>query len=126
MTVQGYTAKIQGIRRYLKIMEYKGYYATIEYDKTDDIFVGKVLGLSDSLNFHGKSISEAENMFHQSIDNYLDFRKKTDEWNEGGVCRPLIISYALLNFDYSLTTVYMFIYDILWCSMTLYKHKKTA
>lgn len=60
-------------------MEYKGYYATIEYDKTDDIFVGKVLGLPDSLNFHGKSISEAENMFHQSIDNYVDFHKRTNK-----------------------------------------------
>lgn len=79
MTVRGFMAKIQGIRRRLKIMEYKGYYATIEYDKKDDIFVGKVHGLPETLNFHGKSISEAENMFHQSIDNYLDFHKKTDE-----------------------------------------------
>ena len=39
-------------------MEYKGYHAKIEYDSDDEIFVGHVLGLTDSLNFHGESIKE--------------------------------------------------------------------
>ena len=55
-----------------KMMEYKGYHATVEYDSDDNIFVGKVHGLSDLLSFHGVSVTELENMFHQSIDNYLD------------------------------------------------------
>ena len=52
-------------------MEYKGYHAQIEFDAEDGIFVGKVYGITDSLNFHGTSVSELEEMFHQSIDNYL-------------------------------------------------------
>lgn len=52
-------------------MEYKGYHAQIEYDSDDAIFVGKVCGIIDSLNFHGTSVKELETMFHQSIDNYL-------------------------------------------------------
>lgn len=59
-----------------KMMEYKGYHATVEYDSDDNIFVGKVHGLSDSLSFHGVSVTELENMFHQSIDNYLDICAK--------------------------------------------------
>lgn len=55
-----------------KMMEYKGYHAQIEYDNEDEIFVGKVFGITDSLNFHGTSVSELEEMFHQSIDNYLE------------------------------------------------------
>ena len=54
-----------------KMMEYNGYHAQIEYDADDEIFVGKVYGITDSLNFHWTSVSELEEMFHQSIDNYL-------------------------------------------------------
>lgn len=57
-------------------MTYKGYHAKIEYDNEDCIFVGKVSGLSDSLNFHGSSVKELEAMFHQSVDNYLELCKE--------------------------------------------------
>ncbi len=60
-----------------KMMEYQGYHARIEYDADDGIFVGKVYGIADSLNFHGCSVSELETMFHQSIDNYLAMCKET-------------------------------------------------
>ena len=36
------------------MLEYKGYHATVEDDAEEDIFVGEVLGIADSLNFHGK------------------------------------------------------------------------
>ncbi len=58
------------------MMEYKGYHATFNYDAEDNLFIGKVHGLSDSLNFHGSSIEELTSMFHQSVDNYLDICKK--------------------------------------------------
>lgn len=53
------------------MMKYKGYKATIAYDEEDRIFVGEVFGVSDSLNFHGRSIEELETSFHDCIDNYL-------------------------------------------------------
>ena len=40
------------------ILEYKGYHASIEYDAEDNIFVGEVIGITDSLNFHGTSVDE--------------------------------------------------------------------
>lgn len=52
-------------------MMYKGYYATIRYSEEDRLFVGEILGLVDTLGFHGSSVDELEQMFHQSIDNYL-------------------------------------------------------
>lgn len=55
-------------------MEYKGYRAQIEYSEEDGLFVGRVVGLADSLYFHGVTVQEAEEMFHQSVDNYLDRR----------------------------------------------------
>ncbi|WP_297430678.1 type II toxin-antitoxin system HicB family antitoxin [Clostridium sp.] len=53
------------------MMEYKGYHAKVEYDAEDKIFIGKVFGINDSLNFHGTTADELEEMFHQSIENYL-------------------------------------------------------
>lgn len=60
-----------------KMMEYKGYHAKVEYDADDGFFVGKVYGISDSLNFHGTSVTELEEMFHQSVDNYLQMCAET-------------------------------------------------
>jgi len=58
------------------MLDYKGYHATITYDADDELFVGEVFGITDSLNFHGSSIEELKQMFAQSIDNYLDFCKQ--------------------------------------------------
>lgn len=58
------------------MLEYKGYHASIEYDAEDNIFVGEVFGISDSLNFHGTTVSELKEMFEQCIDNYLDLCEK--------------------------------------------------
>lgn len=54
------------------MMEYKGYHASIKYDSDDNIFVGEVFGIRDSLNFHGSSVNELREMFEQSIDNYME------------------------------------------------------
>lgn len=57
------------------MLEYKGYHATITYDADDELFVGEVFGITDSLSFHGKSIEELKQMFANSINNYLDMCK---------------------------------------------------
>ena len=58
-------------------MEYKGYHADIHYSDEDRLFVGEVFGINDLLGFHGSTVEELENMFHQSIDNYLRFCEET-------------------------------------------------
>lgn len=58
------------------MLEYKGYHASVEYDAEDNIFIGEVFGITDSLNFHGTSVSELKEMFEQCIDNYLDLCEK--------------------------------------------------
>lgn len=63
---------MNGVMFMNSMLEYKGYHATIEFDADDDIFVGKVFGIADSLNFHGSSIPELKEMFEQCIDNYLE------------------------------------------------------
>ena len=58
------------------MLEYKGYHASIVYDAEDKIFIGEVFGITDSLNFHGTSVEELNEMFAQCIDNYLELCKK--------------------------------------------------
>lgn len=55
-----------------KMMEYKGYHASVEFDPDDNIFVGEVFGIADMLSFHGSSVVELKQTFEQSIDNYLE------------------------------------------------------
>ena len=52
-------------------LNYKCYTAICIYDEADRMFVGKVCGIRDFLYFHAASVEELEEMFHQSIDNYL-------------------------------------------------------
>ena len=55
------------------LMEYNGYHAKIEFDQEDQIFVGHVLGINDSINFHGQSVQELTTEFHNSVNNYVDY-----------------------------------------------------
>jgi len=58
-------------------MEYNGYHAQIEYDAEDELFIGKVNGITDSLNCHGTPVLKPGKMFNQSIDNYIPMRSET-------------------------------------------------
>ena len=57
------------------IMNYKGYCAFVQYSDEDSLMVGTVLGIRDSLNFHGKTVAEVKQSFHDSIDGYLEMCK---------------------------------------------------
>ena len=52
-------------------MKYKGYEALVQFDDEDMIFVGRVLGISDVIGFHGTSVKELEKSFKVAIDDYL-------------------------------------------------------
>ena len=53
------------------MLEYKGYVGTVEAD--GGTFVGRVSGLRDVITFEGDTISEIEQAFRDSIDDYLDY-----------------------------------------------------
>jgi len=53
-------------------MQYKGYRASVEYDDEDKIFFGSILGIRDIVGFHGTSVDELEQAFHESVDHYLE------------------------------------------------------
>ena len=53
-------------------MTYKGYFARVEFDPRENIFVGHVLGVSDRISFQGETVTELTDDFHQAVDHYLE------------------------------------------------------
>lgn len=66
----------------INTMEYKGYAALIEYSAEDECLVGHVIGINDRLGFHGDSIPEIAQSFHDVLDNYLALCEKTGKQPE--------------------------------------------
>lgn len=61
-------------------LEYKGYIARIDVDEENDAFHGRVINISDVINFKGKSMAELKREFAKSIETYFEFCK--DEGDE--------------------------------------------
>ncbi|RLB86150.1 MAG: toxin-antitoxin system HicB family antitoxin [Deltaproteobacteria bacterium] len=55
----------------MKGMNHKGYFAKVEFDYEDHIFVGHIIGIRDVIGFHGESVTELETAFQEAVDNYL-------------------------------------------------------
>ena len=52
-------------------LKYRGYTARVDFDARDRIFVGRVLGMSEQLVFHGASVEELNDDFEFAITHYL-------------------------------------------------------
>jgi predicted HicB family RNase H-like nuclease len=61
----------------MNMMKYNGYIARIEYDEIDRIFVGHLAGIKDIVGFHGSTVDELEQAFHETVDNYLAICNET-------------------------------------------------
>lgn len=59
-----------------KLLKYKQYAGTIEYDLDEKILYGEVLFVKSSLQYQGTTIDELEDDFRSAVDEYLGFCKK--------------------------------------------------
>lgn len=53
------------------ILQYKGYFAKIEYSAEDHLLYGKIEGIRDLVNFESESAQEIEQEFRNAVDDYL-------------------------------------------------------
>ena len=53
------------------MMEYKGYFARVEFDDEANIFHGEVINLRDVITFEGESVEELRKSFTDSVEDYL-------------------------------------------------------
>ena len=56
----------------MNTMTYKGYAADIEYSNDDECFIGHIAGIKDRVGFHGESVSELNEAFHEAVEDYLE------------------------------------------------------
>jgi len=53
------------------VMEYKGYYSSPKYSAEDNVFWGKLEGISDSISFEGTTVNELQTAFIEAVDDYI-------------------------------------------------------
>ncbi len=58
------------------MMEYKGYIGNVIFDYEAKIFHGEVINTRDVITFQGKSVTEIEKAFKESIEDYLEWCKE--------------------------------------------------
>lgn len=59
-----------------QFVEYKGYIGSIEYDPEDKIHYGHLLGIDDSVNYHGRTGLELYKHYREAVDDYIEFKKE--------------------------------------------------
>lgn len=54
------------------MMQYKGYYGSVNFDADDLIFYGKIEFINALISYEGESAQEINQAFHDAIDDYLE------------------------------------------------------
>ncbi len=54
------------------MLEYKGYYGTVDFSISDNILFGKIVGVQSLISYEGDSIQSLQEDFRQAIDDYLE------------------------------------------------------
>lgn len=53
------------------VLEYRGYEAAVTFDADDNILVGRVIGIRDTIDFHSTTAKGIRKEFKTSIDEYI-------------------------------------------------------
>lgn len=56
----------------MNTMTYQGHTARVEFDDRSDIFVGRLLGITDVVGFHADTVQELRAAFVEAVDDYLE------------------------------------------------------
>lgn len=56
--------------------DYRGYKGNFEYNKEDNLYHGKILGIDDFVNYAGYDLTELYHSFKKAIDDYIEFKKE--------------------------------------------------
>lgn len=54
------------------ILEYKGFYGSVEYSQEDDCLFGKILFVEDLILYEGNCVDEIRKNFQESVDEYIE------------------------------------------------------
>ena len=54
------------------LMEYIGYLGSVEYSDPDEIFYGRLIGISDRVTYDGDSVAALKKAFIEAVDDYIE------------------------------------------------------
>ena len=54
------------------LMEYKGYYGTVEFSDADTTLFGKIIGINGLISYEGDSVQSLRSDFEEAVDDYLE------------------------------------------------------
>lgn len=54
------------------MLEYKGYFGSIEYSDDDDVLHGRLEFIRDLVTYEGDDAKSLKSAFHEAVDDYLD------------------------------------------------------
>lgn len=61
------------------LIEYKGYFGSVEFSSEDEVFFGKVQGIRSLISYEGTTASELTKDFHEAVDDYLALCKSENK-----------------------------------------------
>lgn len=62
----------------MKHLTHKGYHAHVEFDASDEIFIGRLAGIRDIVSFHAENVADLKAAFHEAVEDYIDMCKELD------------------------------------------------
>lgn len=60
------------------LLEYKGYYGSVEFSNEDEILYGKVQGINSLISYEGDSVNSLRKDFEEAVDGYLEYCSQND------------------------------------------------
>ncbi len=59
------------------ILQYKDFIGSVHFNAEDEVFYGKIEGVSDLISFEGNSVEDLINSFREAVDDYIAICRKT-------------------------------------------------
>ena len=56
--------------------EYKGHIGSIEYDKEDELYYGKLYFTEDLVNYHASNVVELYQHYKDAINDYIELKEE--------------------------------------------------
>jgi len=56
----------------MNIISYNGYAARLDNDAEDEIFFGRIAGITDGVGFHADTVADLKAAFHEALDDYIE------------------------------------------------------
>lgn len=74
------------------VMHYKGFTGSVRFSAADEVFHGKLEGITDLVTYEGNSVDELKKAFKEAVEDYLELCKDTRKQIE----KPLkvVLMYA--------------------------------